>query len=142
MREPARSQLRNLLLIWAAACLVGLAGYLVALAVTIYGFVQAFASGSDRPLLSSLLPMVIGTALQAMLVTLFVGVRDRFEARCWDLIASDTGAIIVDGGAQALAGQTDGNEKRLADVRARQARRFSKRLRTLIEQAWPERTGG
>lgn len=139
MREAARSQLRRLLLIWATAWLVWLVGYCIALAVLIYGFAESFRSFTS---LAGLLPMGLGVALQLVLCVLMFGIRDRFERLCWELIVADAGSPVGDAtGIALLAKQADGEDSRLAQVRVRQSQRFSKRLKGLIEQAWPDRAG-
>ena len=143
MREAARSELRTLLRIWIAALLASLFGSCCAFAVFIYGlFKDITYFTSDGAVPSGTVPMLIGIGLLLVLVTLSVRVAERFEARCWVLIADTAASAGGIAGDQVLTMQTDGNEKLFPDVRALKARRFSQRLRVLIELAWPDRTGG
>ena len=139
MLESARLQLRRLLLIAAAAGLVGLVGYCIALAVAIYGLVLTFTSMiSNSSTLSGILISLIGNGVQLVICVLITGIRERFERQCWALIVANDGAMAVnENGSQVLTKQTDGDGNLLAAVRARQSRRFSQRLRALIAQAWP-----
>ncbi len=139
MHGAVRSQLRRLLIIWAAAWLALIIGYCAALAVFFYGLFRIITIfTSDNLTLASLVPMVIGVGLQLVLVVLIVGVRDRFEGHCWELIRVE--ADISTGGGSAhhmLGGQADGRGDQLTAAHARRTQRFSKRLAVLIEQAWP-----
>jgi len=143
MRESTRSQLRAVLLIWAAAVLTFLVGYCATLAIFVYGLYKfVMATLADDYSSGGLDPMVIGCGLQLLIGFIFFRIRDRFEAYCWRLIVADAGTLVsnpkVD---EILARQTDGDASLVAAVEARRSRRFSKRLEVLIEQAWPDRTG-
>ncbi len=139
MREAIRSELRTLLQIRIAALLAFLVGGLCAFAVFTYGLFKAVTSlVSNNASASGFLPMLLGLGLLSVVATLIVRVGERLEARCWALIA-DAGASVGDGrGDQLLAKQADGEDNTFADVRVRQSRNLSKRLRALIEQAWPD----
>ena len=142
MRESTRSQLRTILLIWAAACLTLIGGYCAALAILLFGIYEGVRSfSSDAPPLTGVVPMVLGCGLQFLLVFLFHGTRDRFEHRCWQLIATDAGVLASnEARTEVLTKQADGEGSYLADVRKRQSRALSERLRALIDQAWPDLT--
>ena len=133
MREAVRSQLRKALVVWAVASLTWIIGACTGIAISIYGFLQGLKSDG---LLISIGPMWLGTALLLVLTVLFDRVRDRFERRCWELIEADPSTSI--GGAEdVLAEQAGGRDDRTAAARARQSKRFHKRLAVLIEHAFP-----
>jgi len=143
VRETIRSQLRTALLVWAAAGLAFILGYGAAVAVTILGlFESARSFSSDNPTLSGIGPMMLGTGLQLLLVFVFLNIRDRFEHRCWQIIAADIGLPVGDAMSTPVVAQlADGEDRFASDVRARQSRHLSKRLGVLIAQAWPDRSG-
>jgi len=137
MRGNVRSQLRTLLIIWATAQVTLIMGYGAALYLFILGLIQAAKSFATNPL-PTLLPMVLGTGLQLVLAVPIVGVRDRFENRCWSLIEAYTAMPTDDEDvAHVVRAQANGRDDRLAAVDARRSRRFRRRLAALIEQAWP-----
>lgn len=139
MREADRSQLRKLLVIWAAAGIAGLIGCCAALAIFtsgLIGVVQSFTSNHPNP--GSLVAMVLGCGLQGAFAVLIVGVRGRFEDRCWELIHGDAAWATGDSaGALLLGKQADGRDDRLAALRVLRSQRFAKRLKVLIDRAWP-----
>ena len=142
MRESIRSRLRAVLLIWAAACLTVTVGYCAALAIFVFGIyegVEAFSS--SNPTLAGVGPMVLGCCSQLLLAFLFLGIRDRFENRCWQLVAAEAGALVGEpANTQVLSRQAAGEDNFAGNVRMRQSERLSKRLRALIEEAWPDRS--
>ena len=138
MREPTRSRLRTILLLWMAAGATMVVGYSAAVAIFVFGFCEEFSPNASVAM--SVGPMVLGCGLQLLLVSLFLRIRDRFEDRCWELISAELRT--PDGSrasTQVLAKQVAGEDIRLAAVRARQSRHFAKRLKALVEQAWPPR---
>src|SRR4051794_15194600 len=121
MREAIRSQLRMALLIWAAAGLTFVVGYCAAVGILIFGIYEAWRSfSSSNPTLAGIGPMVLGCGLQLLIAFIFVGIRERFEDRCWQIVAADGGTSVSNRPIpQVLADQTDGEANALADVRAR-----------------------
>jgi hypothetical protein len=111
-------------------------GYCAALAVFVFGIhesIKSFLSGT----LTGLGPLALGCGLQVLLAWLFIGVRDRFESRCWELIRVNQDPSDNMTTEPVLGRQADGNDDRLAAARARRSRQFSKRLLALIDYAWP-----
>jgi apolipoprotein N-acyltransferase len=137
-----------LLIIWMAAWLTAILGYCAALAIVVFGLYEVVRTfsfdavgefSSDPPLFMSVGPMIVGCGLQALLVFLFVGVLNRFEDRCWKLINGHAGPSIGEAAGDAMVSrQADGDDSTsLAAVRARRSKNFAKRLRGLIDHAWP-----
>jgi hypothetical protein len=115
-------------------------GYCAALAIFAFGLYEAVKSfAADNPTLESLVPLFLGGGLQVLLSFLFLGIRDRFEDRCWKVVAAADVTSGKDGEAPlVVTRQTDGEDLYFADVRQRQSQRLSKRLVALIEQASPD----
>jgi len=133
-----RSQLRAIIIIWITALVTLILGNCAAITIFLFGAYQGVKSFfSNAPTLVSLGPLALGCGLQLLLVFLFVGVRDRFENRCWELIKADGGKSDEKANVSVLDRQAQGRDDRLAAVQERRSRQFSKRLRVLIEYAWP-----
>ncbi len=141
MKPSVRSRLRTYLLIWLAAAVTGVLGYCAAVAVFAFGLYQGFkVFTADTPLSPSIGAILVGCGLQVFIVALFIRIRERFEQRCWELISSELGRTGDGRGAEVLQRLADGEANSVAEVRTHQSRRFSERLLTLIEYAWPDHT--
>lgn len=140
MEPSVRARLRTYLLILMAASVTGVLGYAAAMAVFGYGLYQGVkVFTADGPLWPCIGPLIAGCGLQALIVALFIRIRERFEQRCWELIHAALGRTGDKRGAQVLRGLADGEAESVAEVRARQSRRFAARLQTLMAYAWPDR---
>ena len=131
-----RSELRALLLIWMAASLAMLLGFWAALMIFVTGIYELIKTIVDDPSFSGLGLMCLGCGLLFVLNFLFGRVRDRFEDRCWELINAngDPNAETPD---SVLNRQANGATPDWRSAQARRSRRFSQRLRALVEMAWP-----
>lgn len=142
MHLGIRSQLRALLTIWAISSITCVAGYCAATGIVAFGIYEGVKKfSSDVPFLWIVGPLALGCGLQILLAHLAVGIRERFEDRCWELVEGSGGTSFQTTEEAVLARQVDGKDASLGAIRARRSQKFSKRVLLLMEYAWAQKRG-